>query len=56
MKWTDKECLERAQEAEVVLCELARLMQVALTDRKEVEDAMAGMMKRKAGGPAPASS
>ena len=37
----DKECLERAQEAEVVLCELARLMQVALAEQKDVEAATA---------------
>jgi len=52
----NKECLERSQEAEVVLCELARLMQVALAEQKDVEAALTSIMKRKTGGPTPAAS
>lgn len=43
----DKDCLERAQEAEAVLFELARSMQTALAERKEVESAVSSILKRK---------
>ena len=49
----DAECLERAQEAEVILCELADKMQVALTDRKAVTDALSSILNRKAKKDAP---
>jgi hypothetical protein len=47
-KLDDGECLKRAQEAEVILCELADKMQVALTERKAVTDAFSSILKRKA--------
>jgi hypothetical protein len=43
----DRECLERAQEAEVILCEIADRMQVAVTERKAVKAALTSIMKRK---------
>jgi hypothetical protein len=43
----DAECLERAKEAEVVLCEIADRMQIALTERKTVKAAITNIMKRK---------
>jgi hypothetical protein len=45
---TDQQCLERAQEAEVILCEIADRMQIALTERKTVKAAISSIMKRKA--------
>jgi hypothetical protein len=45
----DDECLKRAEAAEVILCELARSMQAALAERKEVEAALSSIMKRKSG-------
>jgi len=44
---SDQECLVRAQEAEVILCEIADKMQIALTDRKTVNAAVASIMNRK---------
>jgi hypothetical protein len=53
----DRECLERAQEAEVILCEIADRMQVAVTERKTVKAALSNIMKRKnAGGESAAAS
>ena len=45
-KLDDKECLARAQEAEVILCEIANLMQTALTERKAVTDALTSILNR----------
>jgi hypothetical protein len=54
---SDQECLARAQEAEVILCEIADKMQIALTERKTVNAALASIMNRKReGGIAAASS
>jgi len=44
---TDAECLERAQHAEVILHELARLMQIAVTERRHVESAVKSILNRK---------
>jgi hypothetical protein len=44
---TDQECLKRAQEAEVILCEIADRMQIALTERKTVKAAITSIMNRK---------
>ena len=44
----DDECLERAQEAEVILCEIADLMQIALTKRKTVKASLSSILNRKA--------
>ncbi len=44
----DDECLERAQEAEVILCEIADRMQIALTERKTVKAALTSILNRKA--------
>lgn len=44
---SDKECLERAQEAEIVLCELATRMQQAVTEHKSVKSAISNILKRK---------
>jgi|ERR1035438_3868840 hypothetical protein len=53
----DRECLERAQEAEVILCEIADRMQIAVTERKVVKAALSSILKRKtAGGEAAATS
>jgi hypothetical protein len=49
----DAECLARAQEAEVILCEVADRIQIALTDRREVKAALSSIMGRKAAGDAP---
>lgn len=49
-KLTDGECLGRAQEAEVILCEIADKMQIALTERKTVKAAVSSIMNRKAAG------
>jgi hypothetical protein len=43
----DDECLKRAQEAEVILFELVDKMQVALTERKGVTDALSSILNRK---------
>jgi hypothetical protein len=43
----DTECLLRAREAEVILCEIADRMQMALTERKNVKEALASIMNRK---------
>ena len=49
---SDTECLKRAQEAEVILSEIADRMQIALTERKAVKTAIASIQNRKAtGGP-----
>lgn len=47
---TDSECLERAQDAEVVLCEIANRMQTAVTEQKTVKSALSNIQKRKAAG------
>jgi len=47
---SDTECLERAQEAEVILSEIAERMQIALTERKTVKAAISSIMKRKVAG------
>jgi len=57
----DAECLQRAKDAEVILCELVDRMNIALTEREAVKAALASITKRKAtaGGDsavAPASS
>jgi hypothetical protein len=44
---TDDECLERSREAEVVLCEIADRMQIALTERKTVKAAISSILNRK---------
>jgi len=44
---TDAECLERSKEAEVVLCEIADRMQIALTERKTVKAAISSILNRK---------
>lgn len=46
----DRECLERAQEAEIILCEIADRMQIAMTERKTVKAAITSILKRKAVG------
>jgi len=46
-KLSDGECLKRAQEAEVILCETADRMQIALTERKAVKAALSSIMSRK---------
>jgi hypothetical protein len=43
----DSECLQRAQEAEIILCEVAERMQLALTDKKAVQAAIANATRRK---------
>lgn len=45
----DEECLVRAREAEVILCEIPNRMQIALTERKTVKDALGSILNRKAG-------
>ena len=45
---SDAECLERAQESEVILCEIATRMQMAMTEQKNVKAALSSMLKRKA--------
>jgi len=52
----DDECLERAQEAEVILCEIADRMQIALTERKAVKAAITSILNRKAGKKEPQTS
>ena len=49
-KLSDGECLERSKDAEVVLCEIADRMQIAMTERKAVKAAITSIMKRKTGG------
>jgi hypothetical protein len=46
----DGECLERAQEAEIILCEIADRMQIAMTERKSVKAAITSILNRKAVG------
>ena len=46
----DRECLKRAQEAEVILCEIAERLQIAVTDRKAVKAAVASIMNRETTG------
>jgi hypothetical protein len=46
----DLECLARAQEAEVILCEIAERMQIALTERKAVKAALTSIMGRRSPG------
>ena len=51
----DLECLARAQESEVILCEIADRMQVALTERKAVKAAITSIVNRKKAGTADAA-
>lgn len=44
---TDAECLERAKESEIILCEIAERMQIALTERKTVKSAITSIMNRR---------
>lgn len=46
----DAECLERAQESEIILCEIANRMQMALTEHKAVKAALSSILKRKSAG------
>jgi hypothetical protein len=46
-KLSDQECLERAQDAEVIVCEIAERMATAITERKAVKAALSNIMKRK---------
>lgn len=46
----DGECLERAQESEIVLCEIANRIQIALTEHKAVKAALSSILKRKSTG------
>lgn len=46
----ERECLERAQQAEVILCEIADRLQIALTERKTVKAAISSIMHRKTAG------
>jgi len=43
----DAECLQRAKDAEVVLCDVAERMQTAVTERKNVKAALTSIMARK---------
>ncbi len=45
--YDDSECLKRAQETEIVLCEIAERMQNVLTDKKTVKAALSSIMSRK---------
>jgi hypothetical protein len=54
-KLTDAECLERAQQAEIILCEVANRMQIAVTEQKTVKDALTSILNRKYSAP-PATS
>ena len=45
---SDEDCLERAQHAEILLCEIADRMHIALTERKAVKEAITSVMNRKA--------
>jgi len=44
---SDAECLKRSQEAEIVLCEIADRMQIAMSERKSVKSAIASILNRK---------
>ena len=44
---TDMDCLERAKETEVILSEIAERMQIALTERKSVKEAITSIINRK---------
>jgi hypothetical protein len=46
---TDDQCLERAQQAEIILCEIADRIQTALTERKNVKATITSIMTRKRG-------
>jgi hypothetical protein len=52
----DDECLRRAQEAEVILCELVNRMQLALTESNAVKDALTNIVKRRSRGSTSAAS
>ncbi len=43
---SDSDCLARAQDAELILCEIAERTQIALTERKAVKAALASIMQR----------
>lgn len=53
---SDSECLERAQESEIILCEIANRMQIAVTEQKTVKAALASIQKRKSAGGNPAAT
>ena len=40
----DVECLERASESEVILCEIADRMEIAMTERKAVKAALTSIV------------
>ena len=44
----DGECLDRTQEAEIILCEIAKRMQMAMTEQKEVTAAITSILNRQA--------
>lgn len=44
---TDENCLERAKHSEIILYELARLMRIAITEKKDVSQALSAIMNRK---------
>ena len=46
---TDVNCLERAKHSEIILFELARLMRVAISEKKDVSQALSAIMNRKKG-------
>jgi hypothetical protein len=46
-QFDDKECLERATHAEVIICDIAVRLQIALTENKAVKSALASIMNRK---------
>jgi hypothetical protein len=49
-QFNDRECLERSQDAEIILCEIAKRIQIALTEQKTVNAALASIMNRKLAG------
>ena len=46
----DGECLERAEHAEVILCEIAERIHIAVTERKTVKAALTSILNRKPAG------
>jgi len=53
---SDADCLSRAQHAETILFELARLMRLAITERKELKQALSAIRGRSAEKSADSSS
>ncbi len=49
-KFSDTECLDRARDGEVILCELASRMQLASEEQKAVSQALTNIMKRRDAG------